>query len=74
VAYGHQLQVSYLFIGIIWINHHDLMRFVDCLTSKLISINFAHLLMGVAPAVCDGMDRAQLSPILSRFTQQSSCA
>jgi uncharacterized membrane protein len=37
--------VSYLFIAIIWINHHYLMRFVGRLTSKLIWINFAHLFM-----------------------------
>jgi len=35
--------VSYLFIAIIWINHHYLMQFVDSLTPKLIWINFAHL-------------------------------
>lgn len=37
--------VSYLFIAIIWINHHYLMRFVYTLTSKLIWLNFAHLFM-----------------------------
>ena len=37
--------VSYLFIAIIWINHHYLMRFVDPPTLKLIWINFVHLFM-----------------------------
>jgi uncharacterized membrane protein len=37
--------VSYLFIAIIWINHHYLMRFVDRPTLRLIWINFAHLFM-----------------------------
>jgi uncharacterized membrane protein len=37
--------VSYLFIAIIWINHHYLMRFVGPPTSRLIWINFAHLFM-----------------------------
>jgi uncharacterized membrane protein len=37
--------VSYLFIAIIWINHHYLMRFVGSPTLKLIWINFAHLFM-----------------------------
>lgn len=37
--------VSYLFIAIIWINHHHLMRFVDSPSLKLIWINFAHLFM-----------------------------
>src|SRR5438046_4511638 len=35
--------VSYLFIAIIWINHHYLMRFVGPPTLGLIWINFAHL-------------------------------
>lgn len=37
--------VSYLFITIIWINHHHLMRYVDPLTPGLIWINFLHLFM-----------------------------
>ena len=37
--------VSYLFIAIIWINHHHLMRFVGPPTLGLIWINFAHLFM-----------------------------
>ncbi|HET8611015.1 MAG TPA: TMEM175 family protein [Burkholderiales bacterium] len=35
--------VSYLFIAIIWINHHHLMRFVGAPTLRLIWINFVHL-------------------------------
>ena len=37
--------VSYLFIAIIWINHHYLMRFVGAPTLRLIWINFLHLFM-----------------------------
>jgi uncharacterized membrane protein len=37
--------VSYLFIAIIWINHHYLMRFIGPPTLGLIWINFVHLLM-----------------------------
>ena len=37
--------VSYLFIAIIWINHHYLMRFVDAPTPGLIWINFLHLFL-----------------------------
>jgi uncharacterized membrane protein len=37
--------VSYLFIAIIWINHHYLMRFVGPPTLRLIWINFIHLFM-----------------------------
>jgi uncharacterized membrane protein len=35
--------VSYLFIAIIWINHHYLMRFVGPPTLRLIWVNFVHL-------------------------------
>ena len=37
--------VSYLFIAIIWINHHYLWRFVGPPTLRLIWINFVHLFM-----------------------------
>jgi uncharacterized membrane protein len=37
--------VSYLFIAIIWVNHHHLMRFSPAATSRLIWWNFAHLFM-----------------------------
>ena len=37
--------VSYIFIAIIWINHHHLMRFVGPLTLGLIWINYVHLFM-----------------------------
>ena len=37
--------VSYLFIAIIWVNHHHLMRYVGPLTSGLMWINFLHLFM-----------------------------
>jgi uncharacterized membrane protein len=35
--------VSYLFIAIIWVNHHHLLRFVERPTPGLIWVNFAHL-------------------------------
>jgi uncharacterized membrane protein len=37
--------VSYLFIAIIWVNHHHLLRFAHTATSELIWWNFAHLFM-----------------------------
>ena len=37
--------VSYLFIAIVWTNHHHLLRFTDESTASLIWINFAHLFM-----------------------------
>jgi len=35
--------VSYLFIAIIWLNHHHLLRFIHHTTPALIWVNFAHL-------------------------------
>jgi TMEM175 potassium channel family protein len=37
--------VSYLFIAIIWVNHHHLMQFAPHATTQLIWWNFAHLFM-----------------------------
>ena len=37
--------VSYLFIAIIWVNHHHLFRFTHEATPQLIWWNFAHLFM-----------------------------
>jgi uncharacterized membrane protein len=37
--------VSYLFIAVIWINHHHLMRFTGTPTLGLMWINFAHLFL-----------------------------
>lgn len=35
--------VSYMFIAIVWVNHHHLLRFTDEPSQQLIWINFAHL-------------------------------
>jgi uncharacterized membrane protein len=37
--------VSYVFIAIVWVNHHHLLRFTEYPTQRLIWINFAHLFM-----------------------------
>jgi uncharacterized membrane protein len=37
--------VSYLFIAIIWINHHYLMRLVGAPTLRLMWLNFVHLFL-----------------------------
>jgi len=42
---GISYAVSFLFIAIIWINHHYLMRFVGSPTLQLIWMNFIHLFM-----------------------------
>jgi uncharacterized membrane protein len=35
--------VSYLFIAIVWVNHHHLLGYADIATGRLIWANFAHL-------------------------------
>lgn len=35
--------VSYLFIAIVWVNHHHLLSYAELATSRLIWANFAHL-------------------------------
>jgi uncharacterized membrane protein len=42
---GISYAVSFVFIAIIWINHHHLMRFVGLPTLRLIWMNFIHLFM-----------------------------
>ena len=42
---GLSYVVSFLFIAIIWINHHHLMRFAGPPTLRLIWMNFVHLFM-----------------------------
>ena len=41
LSYG----VSYLFIAIVWVNHHHLLRFAERATPQLIWWNFAHLFL-----------------------------
>jgi len=35
--------VSYLFIAIVWINHHHLFGYAEAATARLVWFNFAHL-------------------------------
>jgi uncharacterized membrane protein len=54
--------VSYLFIAIIWINHHHLMRFVREATGRLIWLNFLHLfLVSLVPFATQWAARTRLS-------------
>jgi len=40
---GLSYAVSYLFLAIVWVNHHYLLRYASLATHRLIWINFAHL-------------------------------
>ncbi|MEK1891378.1 MAG: TMEM175 family protein [Phyllobacterium sp.] len=54
--------VSYLFIAIIWVNHHHLLRFVKEVTPRLIWINFAHLfVVSLLPFATAWMTRSDLA-------------
>jgi len=59
--------VSFLFVAIIWINHHYLMQFVGPPTLRLIWVNFAHLfLVSLLPFATAWVARTQLasSPVV----------
>ena len=54
--------VSYLFIAIIWINHHYLLRFVGAPTLRLMWFNFVHLFMvSLLPFATSWVARTRLS-------------
>ena len=56
--------VSYLFIAIIWTNHHHLMRFVREPTARLIWLNFLHLfLVSLVPFATQWVARTRLGAI-----------
>jgi uncharacterized membrane protein len=59
LSYG----VSYLFIAIVWINHHYLMRYATEANSRLLWFNFAHLFaMSLLPFSTAWMAVSELAP------------
>jgi len=55
--------VSYLFIAIVWTNHHYLMRYATEATSRLLWFNFAHLFsMSLLPLSTAWMATSRLAP------------
>jgi TMEM175 potassium channel family protein len=55
--------VSYLFIAIVWTNHHYLMRYVTEATPRLLWFNFAHLFsMSLLPLSTAWMAVSRLAP------------
>src|SRR5262249_2210483 len=55
--------VSYLFIAIVWVNHHYLMRYAREATPRLLWINFAHLFsMALLPLSTAWMAVSRLAP------------
>jgi uncharacterized membrane protein len=55
--------VSYLFIAIVWTNHHYLMRYASEATLRLLWFNFAHLFsMSLLPLSTAWMAKSELAP------------
>jgi len=55
--------VSYLFIAIVWTNHHYLMRYATEATLRLLWFNFAHLFsMSLLPLSTAWMATSELAP------------
>jgi uncharacterized membrane protein len=55
--------VSYLFIAIVWTNHHYLMRYATEATPRLLWFNFAHLFsISLLPLSTAWMARSKLAP------------
>jgi uncharacterized membrane protein len=55
---------SYLFIAIIWLNHHRLLRFASHTTPALIWVNFAHLFgVSLVPFATAWIARTQLASV-----------
>jgi uncharacterized membrane protein len=55
--------VSYLFIAIVWTNHHYLMRYAEEATPRLLWFNFAHLFsMSLLPLSTAWMAVSRLAP------------
>lgn len=56
--------VSYLFIAIVWINHHFLMKFAQVAKPKLMWANFAHLFcVAVIPFFTEWLADTKFAPI-----------
>ena len=55
--------VSYLFIAIVWANHHHLMRYASAATPRLMWFNFAHLFsVSLLPLSTAWMAVSELAP------------
>jgi uncharacterized membrane protein len=55
--------VSYLFIAIVWVNHHHLMRYATDARPRLLWLNFAHLFsVSLLPLATAWMAVSELAP------------
>jgi len=64
LSYG----VSYLFIAIVWANHHHLLRYAEEATARLMWYNFAHLFsVSLLPFATAWMAESELDPLPVSF-------
>lgn len=71
VVSSNEVAVSYLFIAIVWTNHHYLMRYAAEANTRLLWFNFAHLFsMSLLPLSTDWMAVSELAPQPVVFTQR----
>jgi uncharacterized membrane protein len=60
--------VSYIFIAIVWANHHHLLRYASEATTRLIWSNFAHLFsVSLLPFATAWMAESELDPLPVAF-------
>jgi len=56
--------VSYIFIAIVWLNHHFLLRYAAVATLRLMWTNFAHLFSAsLVPFLTDWMADTRMAPV-----------
>ena len=55
---------SYLFIAIVWVNHHYLLRYASEATPRLMWVNFGHLFsVSLIPFLTDWIAESKLAPV-----------
>jgi len=60
--------VSYLFVAVVWVNHHHVLQYADAATPRLIWRNFAHLFsVSLVPFSTAWMARTQLAGVPVAF-------
>jgi uncharacterized membrane protein len=65
--------VSYLFIAIVWTNHHYLLRYAEEATPRLLWFNFAHLFsISLLPLSAAWMAASRLAPQPVAFMRRLS--
>jgi uncharacterized membrane protein len=60
---GLSYVVSYVFIAIVWVNHHHLFRYAEAATPRLVWWNFAHLFsVSLIPFTTEWIADSRLAP------------